>query len=155
MKGINIAEQCHVVNLLPPHDADTVATPEVFSMKNWRHASIIISAGVTGAATTVTVEAADNFTPSNVTAIPFNYYAETTAAGDTLGARTAATASGFAASTNDNVLYIIEIDATELPDGKPNLQVKFSDPAAATFVSAIVVLSGGRYSEDQSATVIA
>lgn len=155
MRGINIAEQCHVVNLLPPHDADTVATPEVFSMRTYGHASIILQAGVTGAATTVTVEAADNFTPSNVEAIAFAVYKEETAAGDTLGDRVEVTSAGFATSTNDGVMYIIEIDAAALPEGKPNLQVKVSDPAAATFVSAVAILSGGRYTGNESATVIA
>lgn len=155
MRGINIAEMCHVVNLLPPHDADTVATPEVFSMRTYQHASIILQGGVTGAAATVTVEAADNFTPSNVEAIPFAVYKEETAAGDTLGDRVEVTTSGFATSTNDGVMYIIEIDAAALPEGKPNLQVKVSDPGAATFVSAIAILSGGRYTGNESATVIA
>jgi len=145
MKGINIAEQCHVVNILPPRDIDTVQTPEVFSMRQASHVSILFTMGVTGAAVTVTVEACDNFTPSNVSAIAFNYYEEATAAGDTLSARTAATSSGFAASANDGVMYVIEVDAAELPAGYPCLQLKLSDPAAATFGGAFAILSGMRY----------
>ena len=146
MKGINIAEQCHLVNILPGRDVDTVATPEVFSMRNASHVSIIFQLGVTGAAVTVTVEACDNFTPSNVSAIGFSYYSETTAAGDTIGGtRTTVASTGFATSTNDGIFYIIEIDAAELPDGYPCLQLKLSDPAAATFGSAIAILSGMRY----------
>ena len=155
MRGIVMGEQCHFVNILPPADADTVATPEVFSMKGWQHATIVLQLGVTGAAATVTVEACDNFTPSNVSAIAFAVYKEETAAGDTLGARVEVTSAGFATSTNDGVFYVIEVDAAALPDGYPNLQLKVSDPGAATFASAIAILSGGRYTEDQSATVIA
>jgi hypothetical protein len=145
MKGINIAEQCHVVNILGPRDADTVATPEVFSMRQAGHVSIILGLGVTGAAITVTVEACDNFTPSTTSAIAFSYYPQTTATGDVIGARTAATTSGFATTTNDVVFYVIEIDASELPAGFPCLQLKLSDPGAATFAYAVALLSGNRY----------
>lgn len=155
MRGINLAEQGHIVNLLPPHDADTVATPEVFSMKNYARANIILQLGVTGAATTVTVEACDNFTPSNATAIPFAVYKEETAAGDTLATREEIAAAGFATSTNDNVMYVIDVAASSLPDGRPNLQLKVSDPAAATFVSAVAILTGARYAEDPTGTAIA
>ena len=132
---------------MPPIDADDAAkNSDVFSMKESAHASIILQLGVTGAAVTVTVEECDDVTPTNSTAIAFNYYAETTAAGDTLGARTAATSAGFDTSTNDNVFYVIEIDAAELTDGYPYLRVCLDDPGAATLVSAVAVLSGNRYS---------
>ncbi len=155
MKGINIAEQCHIVLPFAPKDVDTLPTFEVWSMKNHGHASIILTLGVTGAASTVTLLAADDFTPSNTTALAFDYYAMTTAGGDTIGVRTSATSSGFATSTNDGVFYVIEIDADALPEGKPNLQLVLSDPAAATFGAAVVVLSGARYGKEQSATAIA
>lgn len=145
MKGINIAECTHVVNILPPHDSNTTATPEVFSMASAAHASIILQLGVTGAAVTVTVEACDNFTPSNTSAIGFSYYAETTAAGDTFGDRTTVANTGFATSTNDTIMYCIEIDAAELPAGYPNLRVVFSDPGATTLANAVAILSGLRH----------
>lgn len=153
MKGINLAECTHIVNILPPHDANTVATPEVFSMKGASHVSIILSLGVTGAAVTVTLEACDDFTPTTTSAIAFSYYAETGVAGDTIASRTAATSSGFATSTNDNIYYVIEVDAAELPAGFPCLQLKLSDPAATTYASAIAVLSGNRFGA--AATAIA
>jgi hypothetical protein len=155
-KGCVIAESCHIVNILPPLDIDAAAeTSDVFSMKNYEHATIIIQLGVTGAAATVTVEACDDFTPSNTTAIAFNVYKQETAAGDVLGARTAVAAAGFATSLSDGVFYVIEVDASELPAGKPNLRVAFTDPGAATFGSAVAILSGARYAGDQSATAIA
>lgn len=153
MRGINIAEQCHVVNILAPRDVDTVATPKVFSLKNYSHASIILSLGVTGAACTVTVEECDNFTPTTHTPIPFSYYANTTAAGDTHGARTDVAAAGFATSLNDVIFYVIEIDAAQLDAGFPNLQLVLSDPAAVTFGCAIAILSGARYGGQVTAIV--
>lgn len=155
MKGFHISEQGHVVNIIPPVDINGAAkNSDVFSMKNYSHVDIVIQLGVTGAASTVTVEECDDVTPTNSTAIAFAVYKEETAAGDTLGARTAVTTSGFATSTNDNVMYVISIDADELTDGYPYLRIAMSDPTASTIVSAVAVLSGPRYGKQQSATAI-
>ena len=154
-KGCTIAEQGHVVNALPPLDIDAGAqTTDAFSMAEYSHASIIIQLGVTGAASTVTVKESTDNAAAGATARAVDYYAEETAAGDTLSARTAATASGFATSTNDSVMYVIEINAEDLSDGSEWVTVHLSDPGAATFGSAVAVLSGSRYAEVQSPTVL-
>ena len=154
MKGFVIAEAGHVVLALAAVDINGGLSTDVWSMENHSHCTIIIGLGVTGAASTVIVEECDDTTPSLSPAIVFAYYAETTAGGDTLGARTAATVAGFATSTNDGVFYVIEIDAAQLSDGYPYLRLSFSDPSAATFVSVVVILSGSRYAEPESATAI-
>lgn len=140
------AEEGHVVNIIPPQDINgSGVDSDVFSMKGYAHASIVLTLGTTGAASTVTVAECDDFTPSNSTDIAFGYFAETTAGGDTLGSKTSATASGFATSTNDNITYVIEIDAAELSSGYPCLQVSMTDPTSSTIVSAVAILSGGRH----------
>lgn len=157
MKGTTIAEQFHVVNILPPQDVDTGKSSSVFSLKNHAHATIIVTCGSTNAdAGYITIEECDDFTPANDTAIDFEYYAETTAAGDTLGARTkAAAATGIDVSANDNTTYVIEIDASQLSEGYPNLILKWSDPGGATLGSAIAILSGSRYAGSENGTAIA
>jgi len=157
MPGITIAEQGHVVNILPPQDVSAGVSSDVFSMKNYAHATIIVTCGATNAdAGNITIEECDNFTPSNDTAIDFSYYAETTAAGDTLGARTAAVAAtGIDVSANDNTTYVIEIDAAQLSDGFPCLELKWSACGGATYGSAVAILSGARYGGTESATAIA
>lgn len=155
MKGITLAEVGHPINLLPPRDGDTVATPRTFSMAMAAHVSIFLTLGVTGAAITVTLEACSALDGSGNVALPFTYYAETTPGDDTLGARTLATTAGFSTSTNDGIFYVIEVDAAELPDGKPILRLVLSDPGAATFVSAIAVQTGLRYQGIPTATAIA
>lgn len=155
MAGMNIAEACHVVNVLPPVDINGGVTCDVFSMENYAHATIIITMGVTGAASTVTLEECDDFVPTTDTAIAFSYYAEETANGDTLSGRTAATTSGFATSTNNGITYVIEVDAQDLTDGFGHLLLKFSDPSQATFASVVAILSGSRYGNVSSATAIA
>ena len=155
MKGLYLAEEAHDVLALAPVDINGGVSSDVWSMTKWSHASILIALGVTGGATTVTVEECDNFVPDNSTAIAFSYYKEETAGGDTLSAKQAATTSGFAASTNDGIFYRIEIDTAQLSDGFPNLRVVLSDPSGATFASIVATLSGGRYAQVQSATAIA
>jgi len=149
-----LANEGHVVNIIPPIDVNGGKSSDVFSMENYSHASIIIQVGVSSAAPTITLEECDNFTPTTHTEIAFNYYSETTASGDTLGAKAAATSSGFAISANDNIMYVIEVEASELSDGYPNLRISVSDGSASVIMSAVAILSGSRYGNDQSATAI-
>ena len=154
-KGFVVAEQGHVVQILAPISATTALTSDVFSMENWAHATIIVLAGV-GSASTVTVSECDNFTPSNAATKTFMYAVEATAAGDTLDAVLAAAATtGTAVSTSSGNFMVIEIDADELSDGYPCVQLNFSDPGAAKLLGAVAILSGGRYQEDITATAIA
>ena len=157
MIGINIAETGHVVNVLPPVSTAGGKTGDIFTMENYAHATIIIQAGATDAdAGFVTIQSCDDFAAGNAADMVFNYYAETTAAGDTLGARTAAVAAtGIDVSANDSIMYVIEIDANELPATQPCIQVSFSAPGGANLMSAVAILSGSRYAGDQSATAIA
>jgi len=156
MSGINIAEQCHVVNILPPIDITGGATSDVFSMENYAHASIIVQVGVSAAAfTKLIVEACDNFTPSTHTDMAFNVYKEETDSGDTLGARDAVAAAGVTPSANDNIMYVIELDAAELGDGTDKLRLEITNGVNSVIASAVVILSGSRFAGDQSATVIA
>lgn len=156
MKGFNLAEQCHIVNILPPQSIAGAVASDVFSLKNHQHATIIVTAGSTNAdAGNITIEECDDFAPANDNAIAFSYYKEETAAGDTLSAKQAATTAGIDVSANDNLTYVIEIDAAQLSDGYPNLYLKWSAPGGATLVSAVAVLSGARFAESESDTAIA
>ena len=158
MKGINLAEEAHAVVLLPPIDVATAggASSVCFSMENYAHADIYIMTGVTDAAPgTITVEECTDLTAGTATAIAFSYYAETTAAGDTIGNRTTVANTGVALSANDNTLYIISIDASQLTDGYPCLQVEWSNPGGSTIGCMLAILSGARYQPAGSVTAIA
>ena len=155
MSRFYIPNEGHLVNILAPVDINGGKSSDVFSMEGYSHVDIIIQLGVTHAASTVTVEECDDFTPTIDTAIAFSYYSETTAGGDTLSVKAAADTAGFATSANDGVFYVISIDASQLSDGYPCLIVKFSNPGGATFGSAVAVLSGARYGNEASATAIA
>jgi len=153
--GFNVAEQGHVVNALAPVDINGGVTSDAWKMNDWEEANIIIQLGVTGAASTITLEECTSAAGAGNTAIAFKYYSEATAAGDTLSTRTSATAAGFATSTNNGVMYCINIKARELSQGSNWLRVVFSDPSAETFGSVAVVLTGGRAQGDPTATAIA
>ena len=150
-----VPEQGHVVNIWPPSDINGAArTSDYWQMGKYAHCDIIITLGVTGAASTITVEESTTSSGSATTAIAFDYYAETTDAGDTLSVRTATSSSGFATSTNDNVMYVIHIDADQLTDTYDYLVLKMSNPGSSTFVSAIAILSGSRYEQECTPTTI-
>ena len=154
MKGITIAEECHVINATPPVDVGGVAKVSLaWSMEDYQHASIIITQGVVGNTTTWTVFNATTQACGTEAAIGFDYYAETTAAGDTLGSRTTVDNTGFASGTNNSTTFVIEVDASELTAGYNWMRVK-SDAAAASLVSVVVVLSGARYASTAARTAI-
>ena len=157
MSRLNLAEGCHIVNICPPKDMNGAAyDSDVWSMKNFAHATIIVQLGVTGAASTLKVQACDDFVPTNTTDLAFNIYKEETDSGDTLGARTAVASTGYSTSTNNSIFYVIEVDAEELSASTYScMRITLSDPAAATLVSAVAILSGQRFAGDQNATAIA
>ena len=155
-KGMVLAEQAHDVLAVAPIDINgTITNSKVWSMAEAAHASIKVMFGVIGGAVTVTVEECDDFGPGANTAIGFSYYAEETAGGDTLGPRTTVSSAGFASETNSGIFYRIEIDASELSDGRPNLRVVLSNPSNPTLACVSVQLTGGRYPQPESATAIA
>lgn len=154
-KGFVIAEQGHVVQLIAPVSASAALTSEVFSMENAAHATIIVHGGA-GSALTVTVSECDDFTPTTAATKTFMYAIEATAAGDVLDAALqAAATTGVSIGTATGTHLVIEIDDDELSDGYPCVQINCSDPGTSKVVSAIAILSGGRYQEDITRTAIA
>ena len=153
---INVAEQLHVVNIMPPIDITGGVDADVFSMANYKHATIILAIGVSAAPfTKILVNEVDNFAGDNPVAIPFALYKEETAAGDTLSAKEAVAAAGKTPSANDDITYVIEIDADELSDAKGFIEFSLTNGVNAVLASAVAILSGARYGGDQSATAIA
>jgi len=154
MSKFVVAEQGHVVTLFTPQTQTAALTSEVFSMENWGHATIIVLGGA-GSAPTVTVRECDNFTPSNSATKTFMYATEATASGDVLDAAlAAATTAGVSIGTATGTIFVIEIDNDELSDGYPCVQINLS-AVGSKVVSAVAVLSGGRFMEDITSTVIA
>lgn len=150
-----LSEKMKIVNIGPPMDVNGAGLDgDWISLKNYRFATIIIQLGVTGAACQLTLEEAKDVSGTDGQAMAFNYRVEDTAGGDTLGASTAATSSGVATTTNDNVFYVIELAAAELSKGFDCLRPRLSDPSAATLASICAVLSGARFAQENPPTAI-
>jgi hypothetical protein len=155
MRGYIVAEAGHVVNVLPPIDISGGKQGDIFHMKDHAHATIIVQVGVSAAAfTKIILNSCDDVSATNAAAMAFFVYKEEAAAGDTLGARTAVAATGLTPSANDNIMYVIEVDAAELPQTQQYLQLSLTNTTNSVIASAIAILSGSRYGEEQSRTVI-
>ena len=153
---MNIAEQGHFVNVWSPADVTGGVTGDRFTMENYKHATVYIVIGASaGAPTKILVKNCTAFSGGTATAIAFSIYKEETAAGDTLGARTAVLAAGTTPSANDNIFYVIELDAAELSDGYPFVEISMTNAAQEVFSSCVAILTGARYGKDQSVTAIA
>lgn len=157
-KGFNIPEDGQIVTLYYPLDIDTLAgadSPVIVLMKNFSHATIIYSIGVNPlAAGVVTIESCDDTTPTTATEIIFRYYRYETsqilANGDVHGALTWATAAGgiIPVAVAVPAMYVIELDAEELVQGDIGFRMCIADPGAASVGSAIAILSGARYADN-------
>lgn len=124
---------------------------DVVNMENWHVAEFIISVelGSTGTAT-ITMQACDDTTPSNRSAIPFHYQ-KVTGSDDVPGAVASVAATGFVTTAGAQAqLYRIFVDAAELAaSGYGYLQMKAvegtNDPVAA---HVTIRLSKARYKEE-------
>lgn len=159
MAGINISETCHVVNLMPPIDNVAGSTSAVVDMRGWSHCSLIIQIGVANADMgDITIEACDDLVPTTSAVMAFNYYAELTAAGDVLDtgptAVVAATGITHDISNANNTMFVVEINATELPVNYRGFRVIHSAGAVSVMLSMVAILSGGRYKGYGSPTVL-
>lgn len=156
MKGFNIAEQGHVAVGSYPISANGVTTLEAINTEGYSHISCIITTGATnGAAITVTAYNAADASAGSAAVIPFNYYLETTASTDVLGARTlnSTTALAFTNDSISNQMAVIELDVSEMTAGLPWFNLTLSGAVTTTPISVVYVLSGARYAGPESPTV--
>jgi hypothetical protein len=157
MKGFNIAEQGHVAIGQYPISMNGLSTLDAINMEGYAHLSIIIVTGAAnGTSVVFTAYASTDAAATSAEIIPFNYYQETTASTDVLGARTlnSTTALTFTNATVANQMAVIEIDASELPDGHNWVNITESAATTTTPGCVVYVLSGARYAGPESATVI-
>ena len=161
-KGFYLPQDGHLVQLFEPADHTGAENSLVFRMKEYNHATVIISYGATPAADgVITVESCLDMTPSSSTAIPITYYKCILdfegALGDVLGTATspALAATGMIPTATANTMYVIELEASQLTQGHVGFRVCQANPTGASIMSGIAILSGPRYGQNQSRTVIA
>lgn len=149
------AQEGHPVLLLAPIDATGGKASLAFNFSQYTHASILVALGVSAAApTAILLEACTDAAGDGATAIGFDYFASTTSAGDVLAAKATATTAGITPSANDNIFYEIEIDSVVMPAGSSYLRVHITNGVNSCIAAVVAFLSGARYAEDQSPTVL-
>ena len=158
---MNLAETCHFVNLLPPVDNSTnpVVLP-VIDVEGYSHVTIIIQMGATHSdAGFFTLEQCNALSPTVHPDFAFQYYAEETDAGDVLDAAptrvTAATGIDLAPAGANNLMYVVEVETSELTSGYHHLRGNFSAAGGANLCSCLAILSGARDARPASPTVLA
>jgi hypothetical protein len=147
----------HVVKGLDPvADAFAGTTgSDIVDITGHQSATFIIYKGVGATGTsTVTVEACDDVTPSNTTAVPFYYRAITP--NDTNGAMTAATTAGFATTAGSSQVYVIEVDHAELASvGYKYVRLKMVEVVDSPVLGGIlIVLNNPRFGNSTTNSVI-
>ena len=167
MSGFNLAEQGHLAFLeLGAFDLNTAGhAGTVINMENYSHITYIIRMEATvRAASVATVESCSAMGGGGTnTAIPFAYYctalASKTALGDVLGAKVAVivAATGIipAAGGADNIMFVIDLESSQLISGHVGFRLVIADPGAGALATILCILSGARYASPQSPTVIA
>jgi hypothetical protein len=158
MNGLFI-EQAHVeVGLAAVADvfgADGVGS-DVFSMKKHNRIVFVIHWGVgTTGVNKFTVEACDDVTPSNTTAIPFHYRI-LTAEGDP-GAVTYASvaATGYSNVAGSNQVILVEVTAAEVKAAGYDFVRLYADETtdAAVLGGVLAILLDPIYAEGELSTV--
>ena len=167
--------QYKVVNAIPAIDGNNTAlTSDIISMKGYDHATFILSFGVvdtsasantgTGSETNLIAFKGENVTTCT-TAFIAKYRAELDATADTLGTLTELPVLGVsmgAARTLDidtgGGFIVVEIDAEDLAPTVDNpydtVKIGFRFSAHSTLLSAVCVLSKGRYKSKVMPTAI-
>jgi hypothetical protein len=126
--------------------AMTSAVSDVVNAKNFHSTTFLVHWGVgTTGTITITVEACDDVTPSNVTALPFHYRVITGAidAGDTAGAITAATTTGFTTTAGSHQIVVVMVDNAQLGDtGYGYIRCKCTEVVDSPLIGGIITLQG-------------
>jgi len=153
--GIITNETVSLIEACAPIDAnDGAQTGNMISMKGATHCTLVLMVGTCGAASAVTLEQATDVTDSAASskALAFSWMwtndAAPTAAALT---KTAVTANTFEIDVAAS-MYVIEIsaDMLDVDNGYDCFQVKIADPGAASVTSGTYILSGTRFSGDNT-----
>lgn len=141
--------------------ASTVRS-DVYSLRDHGRILFVIYTGVGATGTsTITVNACDDVVPTTRTAIAFWYREILT--GDTDGAITRATSTGFVTTAGSSKIILVEADAADVAAAASNagrafVELNCVESVASAVLGGIHAILGGdpnRYSKNVNATVIA
>lgn len=140
-----LMEGFHFVKGLDPvADAFAGATvnADVVSMRGHERVVFVIYVGVgaTGSST-ITVESCDDVTPTTATAIPFWYREITT--GDTEGAITRATATGFVNTAGSSRIVAVEAETKDMVAGDGFIRLDMAESVDSPVLGCILTIQAG------------
>lgn len=148
MPATTFLDKYHMAFGINPIDDFTNGTvgTDVVNASNFDETTFLVFSGVgtTGTAT-LTIEACDDTTPSNTTAIPFRYRRVTGSlnAGDTHAAITDATASGFTTTAGSHQIYALSVRNEELGDtGYKYIRMKAVEVVNSPVLAGVMILQG-------------
>lgn len=156
MSGLLMERLKFIKGLDPVADAFSGATvyTDVVNMAGLSRLVFVVYAGVgaTGSST-LTVQACDDTTPSNRTAIAFHYREITT--GDTEGALTAAATTGFVTTAGSSKIVLVEVSEDALSaSGYGYVQLKAAESANDPVLGGILVIGEAKVASALKATAI-
>ncbi len=160
-RGFNLAQEGHTVPVVPPSSIAAGVTGQAFSLKNAAKCNLTIYWGsLASAPGAVTLNACTTLAGANPTPIAFDLFqqAATGAGNDVLKARQSIPSTGYVPANVPNTADVLHVQADQLPDGYPYLQIVLAPSAsttAAVYASVTAMLSGVRFQgeSNQSATV--
>lgn len=145
-------QEIHEVFCLAPVDIAAVATSgDIVGCKEGQELEFDVLLGViTGDTVVITVSECDDTTPTNSTAIAFNYQKSSAVGTDTEGAVTAATNAGVTfAATDDGKKLRCFVDPAALTSGYPYARVTVTPGGSMTVcLVAILALIRDRYPQE-------
>jgi hypothetical protein len=131
-------------------------TSDIVDMANHQSAMFIVYKGVgTTGTSTITVEACDDVSGTNATAVPF--YSKSITSTDIQGAMTARAAAGFATTAGSSQIYVIQVAAEALAaTGYQFVRLKAVEVVDSPVLGGIAIaLAGPRFGGSTTATEIA
>lgn len=154
-------ENNKIINALPPvsHASGFNGSSDIISMKNYQHATIIITTGASSTSDSVlTVNAATDVAGGTNAAIAFQYRKNILTA-DAFSALANATVSGVAMTASKaNSVYVIELDAAELLAAGQAYDCFYltatADTSNAQLVAVTVILSQPKYPQENLPSAI-
>lgn len=130
-------------------------TTDIVDMSNHGSAVFVIYKGVgTTGTSTITVEACDDVTPTNSTAVPF--YSKSITSTDIQGDMTARAAAGFTTTAGSSQIYVVQVDGQELAStGYKYVRLKAVEVVDSPVLGGIAIaLAEPRFGGSATATEI-
>jgi hypothetical protein len=168
-KAFWASQDGHPCIVIPPQSAAAAVVGKRFSMAEWAHASILLFFGAAGGPTgaiTLSVYQAESggsgvaipyrLAKAENASAPFDVFANNSATNNSVFPQTSA---GYTPSADEaNAMYCIEIDSADLLAAANGVYVELdvavgSLGTTAQLLAAIALLSAGRVTGDQTASV--